>query len=229
MSHKRTPQKNCRNGLRGLIFDVDGVLFNSRTSNIEFYNLIRRAVGLPLLTPEEENFCHMASSEEVLTRTIPEELRYAAVEAAEAINYQEKIQPLLTLEEGVLEALYWLEHWRVPMAVCTNRTNSVSGLLHAFGLEKFFPIVMTAQSHPPKPDPGGLLAILDAWNIPPRAVAFLGDSKVDEQAAKSAGIPFWAFRNPELTTELHFSSFFELISWLTPFVEDRPDAIPAKG
>ena len=34
-------------GLRGLVFDVDGVLFDSRNSNIEYYNLIRRAVQLP--------------------------------------------------------------------------------------------------------------------------------------------------------------------------------------
>ena len=34
-------------GLKGIIFDCDGVLFDSRDVNIKYYNMIKDALGLP--------------------------------------------------------------------------------------------------------------------------------------------------------------------------------------
>lgn len=38
-------------------------------------------------------------------------------------------------------------------------------------------------------------------------MAFLGDSSVDEDTAKNAGVSFWAFKNPELSGELLVPDF----------------------
>lgn len=213
--------KEPAGGLKGLVFDVDGVMFDSRNSNIEYYNLIRRAVHLPPISPEEETFCHMASVDEALERIIPPEYRETALNACRQINYNERILPLLTIEPGLLEALHWLQQWNVRLAIFTNRTNSVAGLLRYFGLESFFSPVMTAGTGPPKPHPAGLLSIMETWRVAPSQIAFLGDSWVDEQAAKGAGVPFWAFRNEELNAVLHVPDFFKMIAWLTPLVEGR--------
>ncbi len=206
-------------GLRGLVFDVDGVLFDSRNSNMEYYNLIRRAVLLPPLSKDEEDFCHMASVEEAFAAIIPEDLLAKAREAARQINYHEQILPLLTPEPGLLEALHWLRQWKIRMAVCTNRTNSVEKLLRWFGLEEFFSPLKTAGNCAPKPSPQGLNEIVVEWGTTPNQIAFLGDSKVDELAAEAAGVPFMAFRNEALRARLHFPDFFTLITGLTPFVE----------
>ncbi len=206
-------------GLRGVVFDVDGVLFDSRRSNMEYYNLIRRAVQMPPLTRREEDYCHMASVEEAYDLIIPNDLRPKAMEAARRINYREQILPLLTPEPGLPEALHWLRQWKVRMAVFTNRTNTVDDLLRWFGLEEFFTPVKTAANSAPKPNPRGLLEIVDEWGTTPNQIAFLGDSLVDEQAAEAAGVPFWSFRNEDLRASLHFSDFFGLISRLTPLVE----------
>ena len=208
-------------GLQGLVFDVDGVMLDSRTSNMEYYNIIRRAVGLPPMSRDQEDYCHMASVDQAIAHIIPEEYREAAEKACRAINYQEQILPLLSLEPGLLETLHWLGVWNVRLAVFTNRTNSVEALLRYFGLESFFFPVMTAGKCPPKPNPEGLLEILREWDMAPRQIAFLGDSRVDEQAAASAGVPFWAFRNPSLGADLHFDGFFKMISLITPLVEGR--------
>ena len=215
------PEEEFKNGLKGLVFDVDGVMFDSRNSNIEYYNLIRRYVNLPPISAEEEDFCHMASVDEALDRIIPPIYREKANEAAREVNYQERILPMLSLEPGLLEALHWLRHWNVRLAVFTNRTNSVGGLLRYFSLESFFSPVKTAGNGPPKPNPAGLLAIIDEWKVSPCQIAFLGDSRVDEQAARNAGVPFWSFRNEELGARLHFSDFFKMITWITPLVEGR--------
>ena len=211
-------------GLRGLVFDVDGVLFDSRNSNIEYYNLIRRAVQLPPLSPEEEDFCHMATVEEIFTLIIPDHLRNRAAEAARQINYHEQILPLLSPEPGLPETLHWLRQWKVRMAIFTNRTNSVEKLLRWFGLEEFFFPLKTAGNCLPKPNPQGLNEIVAEWGTTANQIAFLGDSKVDELAAEAAGVPFLAFRNENLQAKLHFPDFFTLISRLTPFVEHEPQA-----
>ena len=215
------PEQDFAGGLEGLVFDVVGVMFDSRHSNIEYYNLIRRSVQLPPISAEDEEFCHMASVGEALERIIPPEYRDRALEACRTINYNERILPMLSVEPGLLEALHWLRQWNVRLAIFTNRTNSVDGLLRYFGLESFFSPVMTAGNSQPKPHPGGLLSIISQWGVEPRQIAFLGDSRVDEQAAKGAGVPFWSFRNDELTARLHFSDFFKMITWITPLVEGR--------
>ncbi len=206
-------------GLCGLIFDVDGVLFDSKASNTTYYNLIRSAVGLPPLSAEEEAFCHMSTVREALQRIIPENRRVAAEIACRQINYQERILPLLKPEPGLLEALHWLKQWDIRTALCTNRTNSVDALLRCFGLESFFWPVKTAANSEPKPNPMGLVEIMQAWGTDATRVAFLGDSGVDRQAAEAVDISFWAFRNETLKADLHVSDFFELITWLSPLVE----------
>lgn len=208
-------------GLQGLIFDIDGVILDSRASNMEYYNIIRRAVQLPPLTPEEEDYCHMASVDQAIEHIIPAPYREAAEKACRQINYQEQILPLLSLEPGLLETLHWLKLWEVRLGIFTNRTTSVEALLRYFGIESFFSPIMTAGKCPPKPHPEGLLNIMREWDLTPCQIAFLGDSRVDEQAARNAGVPFWAFRNSQLSARLHFDGFFKMISLITPLVEGR--------
>lgn len=207
--------------LQGLIFDIDGVLFDSRSSNIEYYNLIRRAVQLPPLRPDEEDYCQMASAEQALAHIIPREYREEAAKACKAINYRKQILPLLSVEPGLLELLHWLKLYDVRLGIFTNRAKAVEELLRYFGLESFFSPIMTAGRCAPKPYPDGLLRILQEWGLKPSEVSFLGDSKVDEQAAANAGVPFWAYRNPLLSAELHIDGFFTMITLIAPLVEGR--------
>ena len=216
-----SPEEEFPTGLQGLVFDVDGVMFDSRNSNVEYYNLIRRAVQLPPMSVEEEEFCHMATVQEAIDLIIPPAYKKAAAKAQKMINYQEQIVPLLSIEPGLLELLHWLQQWNVRMAICTNRTNSVEALLRYFGLESFFSPVKTAGNSLPKPNPAGLMGILDEWGVSHCQIAFLGDSRVDEMAARGAQVPFWAFRNDSLSARLHFQDFFKLINWITPLVEGR--------
>lgn len=215
------PEEEFADGLKGLVLDIDGVMLDSRNSNMEFYNLIRRAVQLPPLTQEEEDYCQMATVVQALERIIPPEYRQEAEKACKRINYHDQILPLLSLEPGLLEMLHWLKNWQVKLAIFTNRTSSVDELLRYFGLESFFQPVATAALYPPKPQPDGLEAILDEWQLKPNEIAFVGDSRVDALAAFAAGVPFWAFRNESLDARLHVDGFFKLISWITPLVEGK--------
>ena len=215
------PYEVFQDGLQGIVFDVDGVLFDSRSSNVHYYNLIRRAVNLPHLSKDEEDYCVMASVQQAFEHIIPKHLSLEAEEASRSISYQEQILPMLVPEQGLVEALHWLQDWKVSLGVCTNRTNSVGTLLKYFSLESFFSTVKTAENSCPKPSPQGLLSILLEWNIPNNNILFIGDSLVDEQAAHAAGVPFCAFKSKGLNANIHISSFFELINWLTPLIDNQ--------
>lgn len=206
-------------GLKGLVFDIDGVLFDSRASNMAYYNSIRKAVDLPCLSREEEDFCHMASVQEALDAIIPRELRPAALEACHNINYMREILPMLRLEDDLTQMLAWLRERGFPCAIFTNRSTSVLELLRHFGLDAFFSPIKTAATGRPKPYPDGLLEILHEWRLGPGQIAFLGDSRVDLMAAEAAGVPFWAYRNADLKADLHVSSFAKLSSSIRPLVE----------
>lgn len=224
LSHKLFPK-----GLHGIVFDVDGVLFDSRSSNIHYYNVVRRAVQLPPISREEEEYCHMSTSEQAFAHIIPKHLMVQAEEARRRISYHDQVLPMLVPEPGLLEALHWLRNWRVNLGICTNRTNSVEVLLRYFSLETFFSLVKTAENSAPKPHPRGLLEIVSEWDLPNGQVLFIGDSKVDEQAATAAGVPFCAFRSTDLQATVHISDYFELIHWLTPLIEVSPHERPSLG
>jgi len=125
------------------------------------------------------------------------------------------------VEPGLVDLLHWLKLYDVRLGICTNRAGAVEELLRYFSLESFFFPIMTAGICPPKPDPDGLLQILEIWRLEPSEVAFLGDSRVDAQAAATAGVPFWAYRNSLLTADLHFDDFFTMITLITPLVEGQ--------
>ncbi|MDL2285178.1 HAD family hydrolase [Desulfovibrio sp. OttesenSCG-928-F07] len=200
--------------LRGLIFDCDGVLLNSRTANMHFYNTLRKKAGMPPLTAQEEEFVHMSTYEQALNHI------FKGAERAKVSGFVEEMADnfdyfnLLEVEDGLIAMLTWLKQNKIKLAICTNRLSPLEPLLERFGLEGFFNPLQTASSAQPKPSPEGLQNILNAWHLKQGAVAYIGDSKVDEAASAAAQIPFWAFKNPTLSANLHITSFTELHDWL---------------
>ncbi len=196
--------------MRGMIFDCDGVLVDSRESNIKYYNLLRSLVGLPPMSQQDEEYVHMATNDGAIARVIPAALRPALPKAAAHISYMRDVVPLLTPARGLRPCLEALRAEGLELGICTNRSESMFVLLERFGLTDYFSQVMTANQVTPKPAPDGLLRILKAWGAPCGDVVFVGDSSLDQQAAHNAGVRFWAFAAPELEAERHIRDFPEL-------------------
>jgi len=197
-------------GVKGLIFDCDGVLMDSRESNITYYNLLRSRLGLPLMSKADEDFVHMATFEKSLERAIPAALLPQLRHAAANISYTRDIMPLLAPAAGLRSCLDSLVSKGIELGICTNRSGSMFTILERFSMDKYFSQVITVLQAPPKPSPDGLLAILKAWNAHSSDVVFIGDSSLDQQAAANAGMRFWAFANPQIRAERHISCFDDL-------------------
>ncbi|WP_428558747.1 MAG: HAD family hydrolase [Solidesulfovibrio sp. DCME] len=203
--------------VKGVVFDCDGVLVDSRDANRMYYNLIREGLGMLPITPEEEEYVHMHAVNECLIRIIPPERMDEAQEVRRNLNYAD-IFPYIYLEDGLTDILAALQGWGVRMAVHTNRTTTVGDLLAHFEIDRYFdPVISAGSLKRPKPDPEGIHMILGAWGLAKEAVAYIGDSALDERSARAAGIPFWAFKNPGLATSMYIPDFPTLLSCLRGF------------
>lgn len=193
--------------IRGIIFDCDGVLIDSRDSNRMFYNLIRQRLGLLPLTPEEESYVHSHAVAQCLARIIPPERLEEAEAARRQVDYAD-ILPFIYLEDGLVPLLDLLQRRGVRLAVHSNRTNTIERLLRHFDIDRFFdPVVGAGSLSHPKPNPEGVFRILQLWGLPKTHVAYLGDSALDERTARAADIQFWAYKNPALLSAMYVQNF----------------------
>lgn len=179
-----------------VIYDCDGVMFDSIDANCAFYEAIFSHMGMALdrTDPNVMKVIHTYANHEVLKYFFPEaDMRARAASFAGAIDYAGLI-PLMKMESGLLETLGRLKN-RVHLAVCTNRSSSMDAVMDGFDLSGYFGYVMTAaKASYPKPHPDPLLRILAHYGIKADEALFVGDSEVDCQAARAAGIPFISYK-----------------------------------
>jgi len=91
----------------------------------------------------------------------------------------------------------------------------MGGLLRRFGLERYFDLVVTSLDvRKPKPDPEAIQKILSLFGLNSREACYIGDSAVDEETARRAGVLFIAYRNEDLRADHHLGDFAALIPLL---------------
>ncbi len=189
---------NGKGDYKAVIYDCDGVMFDSFEANVAFYDRIMARMGRPALSRSDEEqmrILHTYANREVLAHFFPDpdEFQEALIRAGE-INYMELV-PLMIMEKGFRETLDILRPM-VSLAVCTNRSTSMDAVLERFDLASYFGCVMTASKvvHP-KPSPEPLFKVLDHYGISPCEALFVGDSEVDSLAAAAAGVDFVAYKS----------------------------------
>jgi HAD superfamily hydrolase (TIGR01509 family) len=183
---------------KAVIYDCDGVMFDSFDANLRFYQRIMAVMGRPPLDTNDEDHMrvlHTYANREVLSYFFPEQPDFQkAVAAASSIDYRDLV-PYMVMEAGFRDTLDQLSG-RVELAVCTNRSTSMDMVLESFDLSRYFGCVMTASKVVnPKPHPEPLLKVLDHYGIKASEALFVGDSEVDSLAAAAAGVPFVAYKS----------------------------------
>ncbi|MBD1400987.1 HAD family hydrolase [Pelovirga terrestris] len=178
--------------IEAIIYDCDGVLFESHAANLAYYNQIFSAFGYPPITVDQQEkayLCHTASSPVVLAGLMRATDVPAALSFAAEIDYREFIplmKPMPHLHQ-VLEVV--ANHY--PLAIATNRGGSVMPILEHFGLDQFFSAVVTSRDvKKPKPAPDMLLLAARQLGYQPFTCLFIGDSELDQAAAAAGSFHF---------------------------------------
>lgn len=195
---------------KGIVFDCDGVLIDSKEANRQFYNHFRKLAGLPAMNAAQEDYVHAHAVDQSLKHILPQKKLDEIAALRKETRYTDFMR-FIRLESGVTELLDTLLQGGFQMAICTNRTDTMPMVLERFALGRFFRPVITANMvSRSKPHPEGLQRILADWQVRPNEVVYIGDTEVDEQTARAAGVPFWAYKNDRLQAAMHVDNFWTL-------------------
>ncbi len=208
--------------LKLIVFDCDGVMFDSKNSNCHFYNSLLETFGRPPMSGPELDFVHMHNTADSIAHIFR---HYPEQDLQEVDRYRRSCDygPFLALLEMEKDLLPFLNITRplYHLAISTNRTNTMEPLLKSFDLQHYFDKVMTAENaRRPKPAPDALEEILAHFACRPEEAIYIGDSIIDQEHARSCRVPFIAFKNKTLQADYHVSSFLEILG-LPPLAAPR--------
>jgi HAD superfamily hydrolase (TIGR01509 family) len=196
--------------LKVVVFDCDGVLFDTEAANRAYYNHILKHFDKPAMTADQFAYAHQHTLNEAITYLFGNKESIAAVQAYRQTMDYSRFLRLLRIEPHLVPLLLKIRP-RLKTAIATNRSDTMDRLLAEFNLTEQFDLVVTSFDIPrPKPHPDGLLKILSYFNIVPRQAVYVGDSQVDADAAGAAGVPFVAYRNKTLPTRYQIDSLKDL-------------------
>lgn len=185
----RTVGKLAR--VRALLFDLDGTLIDSKKDLILSVNAALREMGRAEL-PEDRIAGYIGTgAPQLVARALgegaSEEERNRGLEFFLGY-YEEHRMDHTRAYPGVAEALEELRPY--PMAILTNKPHKISRrILEEMGLAWYFRTIVGGNSfETKKPDPLGARAILREFGAAPEEALLVGDSEVDVQTARNAGM-----------------------------------------
>lgn len=190
---------------RAVLFDLDGTLADSLADIAASINACLANEGLP--THDEATVRSFIGHgiEHLVAQALGERAdeRLAPMLAAVRAHYAEHCTAHTRLYPGIADLLQTLAAQRVPMAVVSNKPHTMTvRVVAALMPDVPFGFVTGARPETPrKPDPTGILSACAALNVSPSAALYVGDTPVDMEAARAAGLQsvavVWGFRDRE--------------------------------
>ncbi|MCF8061419.1 MAG: HAD family hydrolase [Deltaproteobacteria bacterium] len=193
-----------------VIFDCDGVMFDSRQANRNFYNHILARFGHSPMAEEDVAYVHMHTADESIRHVFRD-----SPHLEEALRYRWEVDYAPFILDMVMEP--WLREvlsclgLSTGLAVATNRSNTIEWVLERHGLTGIFDVVVSSLDVArPKPHPDPLIKVLDHYGIDAGNALYVGDSPVDAETAASAGVPFVAYKDERLEADHHARDLWEV-------------------
>ncbi len=200
--------------IKAVIFDVDGVLVDSKKANVALFQTLLKRAGYPPAT-EEEILSHfhlpLWQSLEKLTKSndqdeikrIWEMARDPTTRNPELFDFPEQL-------EDVLEQL----HKKYKLAIVTSRIKAgMDDIFSTKEIKHLFDVVVVFEDYKnPKPHPEPLLLAVKRLGISVEEAIYIGDSKTDVEAAMAAGMKvIYIAAEPHPDASKNIAEFNELL------------------
>lgn len=191
------------------VFDMDGTVLNTLDSIAYFGNLALTEAGLSPLPTERYKQLVGDGMKKLILRMITEgggdvEDKGTLAKMMTVYNseYEQNPLHLVKVFDGMSELLTRLKTDGVRLAILSNKPDNVTRDIAAEFFPSVFDIVQgQLEGVPTKPDPTALNSILERLGAERENTLYIGDSGVDMQTAKNAGLDscgvLWGFRSRE--------------------------------
>ena len=165
------------------VFDMDGTILDTLDDLTNTLNMSLREVGMPERTKEEVPLAEVFRT-----------------------NYAAHCADLTKPYDGVPELIAALRREGVKTAVVSNKVDfAVQALAADYFPGLFDMAVGEREGVRRKPAPDSVHAVMAALGIDRERTVYIGDSDVDADTAKNAGVDFigveWGFRSREVLAE----------------------------
>ena len=187
-----------------VIFDLDGTLLDTLDDLWDSVNAALEKYGLPLRTREEVRWFvgnGIAKLIERATGEVEKEV-YEGVLAEFKRHYAEHCEDKTKPYEGIMPLLSLLKEKGIKTAVVSNKADFA---LKKLAQSYFDGLLLEAVGENEaagirkKPAPDSVLAVMQSMGVGTRSTVYIGDSEVDLQTAKNAGVDCiavtWGFRD----------------------------------
>jgi phosphoglycolate phosphatase len=191
---------------KAVIFDLDGTLVDTLDDLTDAMNQALAWLGQPGRSRDE---CR-----DMIGRGLPEFAKSAL--PADALHLRDALlrkmreiylgiclnrtQPY----DGIREVLSACQKQQIRLGVLSNKAHDLTVRIseHYFGKETFCRILGLKDNVKAKPDAQPVFILLDQMQLKPADVLYVGDSEVDVQTARNAGVDCiaagWGFRSVEI-------------------------------
>jgi phosphoglycolate phosphatase len=189
-----------------IIFDLDGTLLNTLDDLCDSVNAVMQNHGFPIRSLEEVRRFIGNGVGRLMRLAVPEECtdEEVAIYLKEfkehyELNMENKTRPF----DGIMELLLDLNRFNYNMAIVSNKFDVAVKVLAKTYFGNLIPVAIGESANVRrKPAPDSVFTAIKELGAELEKTIYVGDSDIDVETAKNAGIPCigvtWGFRSREV-------------------------------
>ncbi|GFI44042.1 phosphoglycolate phosphatase [Lachnospiraceae bacterium] len=195
--------------MNACIFDLDGTLTDTLASLTYSVNETLKEMGLSPITAEQcrsfvGNGARVLIEKALAAVGLPDKSRLLEGMEIYGRIFDANCTYLVTPYEGVRDMLVKMKEQGMKLGVLSNKPHrqTVKVVREIFGEGMFDCVQGQQEGIARKPDPEGVYRLMDALKVSKEECLYVGDSEVDIQTGKNAGVRTigvaWGFRTREI-------------------------------
>ena len=195
--------------MNACIFDLDGTLTDTLASLTYSVNETLKEMGLSTITAEQcrsfvGNGARVLIEKALAAVGLPDKSRLEEGMEIYGCIFDANCTYLVTPYEGVRDMLVKMKEQGMKLGVLSNKPHrqTVKVVREIFGEGMFDCVQGQQEGIARKPDPEGVYRLMDALKVSKEECLYVGDSEVDIQTGKNAGVRTigvaWGFRTREI-------------------------------
>ena len=186
-------------GLSAAVFDLDGTLINSAPDIAAAVNKIMTRLAQKQLPVEYVETFIGDGSRSMLSRILDDKgIKHTDSQLDDYLReymrlYEQEPTSRTLFFPGVRQDLDLLRQNGLKLGICTNKPHALTMLvLKSLKIDHLFDFVLGADAAPRrKPHKQHLLSVIEGLGITPDDAVYVGDTDIDLECAKSAGVRFF--------------------------------------